>query len=46
MRSDQKLLLDMINAIETIFSYGITSLEDLEADGKTQDAIMFNLIIL
>ncbi len=46
MRSDQKLLLDMIDSIETIFSYEITSLEDLEADEKTQDAVMFNLIIM
>ena len=36
----------MINSIESIFSYGVKSIDELEADGKTQDAIMFNLIIL
>jgi len=46
MKDKRKLLLDMVTSIETISSFGIKSLEEFETDGRTQDAVMFNLIIL
>ena len=46
MRSTQKLLQDMVKAIETIEAYSVPSYEAFLADEKTQDAMMYNLIIL
>lgn len=46
MKSDTKWLQDMIEAIQTIESFGISSFETLLQDEKTQDAVMFNLIIM
>ena len=43
---DQKRLRDILTAIETIESYSISSYEEFLADGKTQDAILYNLIII
>jgi uncharacterized protein with HEPN domain len=36
----------MIKAIETFSSLEIKSLEEFETDSRTQDTVMFNLIIL
>jgi uncharacterized protein with HEPN domain len=46
MKDTRKLLQDMIVAVDSIISYEISSFEEFEHDGKTQDAVMFNLIIL
>jgi len=46
MKSTTKLLHDMLNAIEAIEIYALPSYDVFLADEKTQDAIMYNLIIL
>ena len=46
MKSTEKLLMDMLHAIESIESYAVPTYEVFLADEKTQDAIMFNLIVL
>jgi uncharacterized protein with HEPN domain len=46
MKTDQKLLQDMLHAVDTILSYELSSYEAFFKDGKSQDAIMYNLIIL
>jgi uncharacterized protein with HEPN domain len=46
MKSDKKLLNDMLQAIVDIDSYHLTTFADFNNDKKTQDAVMFNLIIL
>ena len=46
MKSTTKLLLDMLHAIESIESYAVPTYEVFLEDEKTQDAIMFNLIVL
>lgn len=46
MKSILSLLRDMIRAIDTIQSYQVTSYEEFLEDAKTQDAILYNLIIL
>ena len=46
MKSSKFILDDMLNAVESIETYRVRSYEDLRLDEKTQDAIMFNLIIL
>ena len=46
MKDIQNLLVDMVNAIETIESYSVTSYEQFLEDSKTQDAVMYNLIVL
>jgi uncharacterized protein with HEPN domain len=46
MKSIETLISDMIDAIESIESYHVTSLEVFLDDEKTQDAIMYNVIIL
>lgn len=45
MKNLMKLLQDMLRAIETIESYTVSSYDDFLADEKTQDAVMYNLII-
>lgn len=45
MKSILSLLRDMIRAIDTIQSYQVTSYEEFLEDAKTQDAILYNLII-
>ncbi len=46
MKETTKLLQDMLQAIDAIESYVMPSYDAFLADEKTQDAIMFNLIIL
>lgn len=46
MKDTRKLLQDMLQAIETIEAYSPLNYEAFLADEKTQDAIMFNLVIL
>lgn len=43
---DLRLLRDMLAAIEAIQSFGIADYDSFAADKKTQDAVMYNLIIL
>ncbi len=43
---DQHRLKDILAAIEAIKSYGVSSYDELVADHKTQDAILYNLIII
>jgi len=44
--NDEKRLRDILNAIESIESYPVSSYEEFVSDGKTQDAILYNLIII
>jgi uncharacterized protein with HEPN domain len=44
--SDKKKLRDIIDAIEAIEAYSVSSYEEFLADFKTQDAILYNLIII
>jgi uncharacterized protein with HEPN domain len=46
MRDEQTLLQDMLDAITSIESYTVSSYEAFLEDEKTQDAIMFNLIVV
>jgi uncharacterized protein with HEPN domain len=46
MKNIPKLLRDMFEAIESIEAYQLFSYEAFVDDEKTQDAIMFNLIVL
>ena len=46
MKSIESLIDDMIQAIESIENYQAPSFEVFLEDEKTQDAIMYNLIIL
>jgi uncharacterized protein with HEPN domain len=46
MKDVSKLLQDMVEAIDSIESYRVSSFDAFLADDKTQDAIMYNLIIL
>jgi uncharacterized protein with HEPN domain len=46
MKDSTALLQDMLAAITSIESYAITPQEAFFEDEKTQDAIMFNLIIM
>lgn len=46
MKSDSQLIEDMLDSIIAIESYKVSSFEDFVGDDKTQDAIMYNLIIL
>lgn len=42
---DQKKLQDILDAIVAIETYTVSSYADFLADAKTQDAILYNLII-
>ena len=44
--NDRKKLRDIIDAIEAIEGYSVSSYEEFLADAKTQDAILYNLIII
>ena len=44
--NDRKKLRDILDAIETIEAYSVSSYEQFLADTKTQDAILYNLIII
>lgn len=46
MKSIASLISDMIEAIDAIQSYQVASFEEFLNDSKTQDAILYNLIIL
>jgi uncharacterized protein with HEPN domain len=46
MKENHDLLEDMLEAISAIETYTVQSYEKFINDDKTQDAIMFNLIIL
>jgi len=46
MRSNFSLIEDMLRAVESIESYSVPSFESFLDDEKTQDAIMYNLIIM
>lgn len=43
---DQKRLEDILAAIEAIEVYAVSSYEEFLADEKTQDAILYNLIVI
>ena len=44
--NDKKKLRDIVEAIEAIETYSVSSYEEFIADAKTQDAILYNLIII
>jgi len=43
---DQRKLQDILDAIEAIETYSVPSYDELLADVKTQDAILYNLIVI
>jgi uncharacterized protein with HEPN domain len=43
--NDKKKLRDIVDAIESIETYSVSSYEEFLADAKTQDAILYNLLI-
>lgn len=43
---DQVRLQDILESIETIESYAVSSYEEFLADTKTQQAILYNLMII
>jgi len=43
---DKKLLDDILKAIESIEAYAVDSFEVFQDDSKTQDAVLYNLIII
>ena len=43
---DTKKLRDILDAIEAIEAYSVSSYDEFLADTKTQDAILYNLIIM
>ncbi len=46
MKDTKKILIDMIAAIDAIEIYRVPTFDQFIRDEKTQDAIMFNLVIL
>jgi len=46
MKNIESFIEDMIQAIESIESYKVSSYESFLDDDRTQDAIMYNIIIL
>lgn len=44
--NDHKKLHDILDAIEAIEAYSVASYDKFLADSKTQDAILYNLIII
>ena len=44
--NDQKKLRDILGAIEAIEDYSVSSYDEFLADSKTQDAILYNLLII
>ncbi|MBI9049206.1 MAG: DUF86 domain-containing protein [Anaerolineaceae bacterium] len=46
MKETQKLIQDMVSAINIILEYDIDTYDHFLRDEKTQDAIMYRLIIL
>ena len=43
---DRKKLRDILDAITAIEAYSVSSYDEFLADTKTQDAILYNLIII
>jgi len=43
---DKQKLLDILDAIGRIEAYSVSSYDDFHSDPKTQDAILYNLIII
>ncbi len=43
---DRQRLKDILDAIEAIQSYAVSSYDEFVRDHKTQDAILYNLIII
>lgn len=43
---DKKLLEDILEAIESIEAYTVDNFEVFQDDSKTQDAVLYNLIII
>jgi len=46
VKKDEKRLQDILDAIDAIEAYAVSSYEEFLADVKTQDAILYNLIII
>lgn len=46
MKSTPKLLRDMVQAIDAIEAYSVSTYDQFLNDEKSQDAILYNLIIL
>jgi uncharacterized protein with HEPN domain len=44
--NDQKRLRDIADAIEAIEAYSVSNYDEFLTDAKTQDAILYNLIII
>jgi len=44
--NDKKRLRDIVDAIEAIEAYSVSSYDEFLADARTQDAILYNLIII
>src|SRR5512139_3735376 len=44
--NDKKSLQDILDAIQTIETYSLTSFDQFLSDSKTQDAILYSLIII
>jgi uncharacterized protein with HEPN domain len=44
--NDKKKLRDIVDAIKAIEAYSVSSYDEFLADDKTQDAILYNLIII
>ncbi len=43
---DKKKLQDILDAIVAIETYAVSSYDEFLADTKTQDAILYNLIVM
>ena len=43
---DQKRLQNILDAIKAIEGYSVSSYDELVSDNKTQDAVLYNLIII
>lgn len=43
---DKNKLRNILDAIESIEAYSVSSYDEFLADAKTQDAILYNLIII
>jgi len=46
VKNIRAILIDKVDAITTIETYKVSKYKDFMADGRTQDAVMFNLIIM
>jgi len=43
---DAQRLKDILAAIEAIEAYAVSNYQDFSADHKTQDAVMYNLVVM